>query len=57
MFPPSKAVQVTVVTPRLKVVPLSDVPVPVVAPERAKEREAREQLSVAVASHAVPEWT
>jgi len=56
-FPPSIAVQVTVVTPRLNGMPLSEVPVPEVAPVRVYEREAREQLSVAVASHAVPVWT
>jgi len=57
IFPASIAVQITVVTPRLKAVLLNVVPEPLDAPVSVNVTEAREQLSVAVASHAVPVWT
>jgi hypothetical protein len=55
--PPSVAVQVTVVKPRLKATLLIVVPEPVVAPVSVYITEVTEQLSVADAFHEFPRWT
>jgi hypothetical protein len=53
----SVATHETVVRPSLKTTLLRVFPVPDEAPERVKATLTPVQLSDAVASHAVPEWT